>query len=290
MLSMTGYGQARREADGRIMTAEVRCVNHRFLDLGLRLPRTLTALESLTRQLAGEQLVRGHADITVTYQNTREDAVTVQLDEGLAKAYQAAIGRLQDGLSLSGEVPSVTYYAALPGVLKEQPADEDMDALIALLTEALTDAFTQVTAARTREGERLRADLKTHLDLLSGLTARLTELASGLPAEYQARLTERLAKLDAAVDPQRLAQEVAIFADRCAIDEELSRLSAHIAEMNRLLDTPGPLGKQIDFLLQEMNREANTTASKSVSLEVTSLAVQCKNEIEKLREQAQNIL
>ena len=290
MLSMTGYGQARREADGRIMTAEVRCVNHRFLDLGLRLPRTLNALEGLTRQLAGEQLVRGHADITVTYLNTREDAVTVQLDEGLAKAYQLAVARLQDKLALTDGQPDVTYYASLPGVLREQPADEDMDALTALLTEALTDAFAQVTAARAREGERLRADLKTHLDILDSLTGQLTELAAGLPAGYQARLTERLAKLDAPVDPQRLAQEVAIFADRCAVDEELSRLAAHIAEMNRLLDAPGPLGKQIDFLLQEMNREANTTASKSVSLEVTTLAVQCKNEIEKLREQAQNIL
>ena len=290
MLSMTGYGQARREADGRIMTAEVRCVNHRFLDLGLRLPRTLNALEGLTRQLAGEQLVRGHADITVTYLNTREDAVTVQLDEGLAKAYQLAVARLQDELALTDGQPDVTYYASLPGVLREQPADEDMDALTALLTEALTGAFAQVTAARAREGERLRADLKAHLDILNSLTGQLTELAAGLPAGYQARLTERLAKLDAPVDPQRLAQEVAIFADRCAVDEELSRLAAHIAEMNRLLDAPGPLGKQIDFLLQEMNREANTTASKSVSLEVTTLAVQCKNEIEKLREQAQNIL
>ena len=290
MLSMTGYGQARREADGRIMTAEVRCVNHRFLDLGLRLPRALTALESLTRQLAGEQLIRGHADITVTYLNTREDAVTIQLDEGLARAYQAAVGRLNDALDLSNETPPVTYYASLPGVLREQPADEDMDALTALLTEALTDAFAQVTEARTREGERLKADLKTHLNLLEGLTEQLTVLAPGLPADYQTRLNERLAKLDAPADPQRLAQEVAIFADRCAIDEELSRLAAHIAEMNRLLNAPGPLGKQIDFLLQEMNREANTTASKSVSLEVTKLAVQCKNEIEKLREQAQNIL
>ncbi len=290
MLSMTGYGQTRREADGRIMTAEVRCVNHRFLDLGLRLPRTLTALENLTRQLAGEMLIRGHADITVTYQNTRDDAVTVQLDEGLAKAYQAAVGRLQDALALSGETPPVTYYAALPGVLKEQPADEDMEALAALLQETLTDAFGQVTAARAREGERLKADLAAHLGILSGLTAQLTTLAAGLPAEYQARLNERLSRLDVTADPQRVAQEVAIFADRCAIDEELSRLSAHIAEMERLLETPGPLGKQIDFLLQEMNREANTTASKSVSLEVTSLAVQCKNEIEKLREQAQNIL
>ena len=156
MLSMTGYGQARHESDGRIMTAEVRCVNHRFLDLGLRLPRALTALESLTRQLAGDMLIRGHADITVTYQNTREDAVTVQLDEGLAKAYQAAVGRLQDSLGLTGELPPVAYYAGLPGVLREQPADEDMNALTALLTEALTDAFTQVTAARTRASRARR--------------------------------------------------------------------------------------------------------------------------------------
>ena len=289
MLSMTGYGQAVRESDGRTMTAEVRCVNHRFLDLGLRLPRALSALETTTRQLAGEMLVRGHADITVTYQNMREDAVSVQLDEGLAKAYQTAVSRLQTALDLPGDC-SLSYFASLPGVMREQAGEEDQEALAALLTEALTEAFSQVNAAREREGERLKADLTAHLDILAALTAELEKLAPELPRQYQARLEERLAKLSAPVDPQRLAQEVALFADRCAIDEELSRLAAHIAEMRRLLETSGPLGKQIDFLLQEMNRESNTTASKSVSLAVTNLAVQCKNEIEKLREQAQNIL
>ena len=221
MLSMTGYGQARRERDGRIMTAEVRCVNHRFLDLGLRLPRTLNALETLTRQLAGDKLTRGHADITVTYQNVREDAVAVTVDTGLARAYQAALSKLGDVLAAPDSQPPLTYIAGLPGVLREEPAEEDPAALEALLTDTLTEAFDQVCAARAREGERLKADLAEHLSLL---------------------------------------------------------------------DAPGPLGKQLDFLLQEMNREANTTASKSVSLDVTNLAVQCKNEIEKLREQAQNVL
>ena len=290
MLSMTGYGQARRERDGRIMTAEVRCVNHRFLDLGLRLPRTLNALETLTRRLAGDKLTRGHADITVTYQNVREDAVAVTVDTGLARAYQAALSKLGGVLAAPDSQPPLTYIAGLPGVLREEPAEEDPAALEALLTDTLTEAFDQVCAARAREGERLKADLAEHLSLLDGLQARLTALAAGLPAAYQARLTERLAQLNAPADPQRLAQEVALFADRCAIDEELARLAAHIAEMRRLLDAPGPLGKQLDFLLQEMNREANTTASKSVSLDVTNLAVQCKNEIEKLREQAQNVL
>ena len=289
MLSMTGYGQARHEANGRIMTAEVRCVNHRFLDLGLRLPRALTALEGLTRQLAGEQLTRGHADITVTYLNTREDAVTVQLDEGLARAYQAAVTRLQETLDLPDGAPPVTYFASLPGVLREQPADEDMDALTALLTEALTDAFAQVNAARAREGERLRADLKTHLDLLSGLTEQLTALAAQLPVGYQARLTERLAKLEAPVDPQRLAQEVAIFADRCAIDEELSRLASHIGQMRDAIACQGETGRRLDFLTQELNREVNTIGSKASDAEITKLVVTAKTEIEKLREQVQNV-
>ena len=290
MLSMTGYGRSSRETDGRSMTVEVRCVNHRFLDLGLRLPRVLNCQETLVRKLASDQLVRGHADISVTYSNTREDAVAVRSDPTLARAYLNAVSDLNDKLSLGSTLPPVSYFASLPGVLTEQPAEEDETALSALLTETLTEAFSQVSAARAREGERLKADLTLHLDALAGLTAQLTALAENLPGEYQARLTERLARMNVPVDPQRLAQEVALFADRCAIDEELTRLTAHISEMRRLTEAPGEVGKQIDFLLQEMNREANTAASKSVSLEVTNLAVQCKNEIEKLREQTQNIL
>ena len=290
MLSMTGYGRSSRETDGRSMTVEVRCVNHRFLDLGLRLPRVLNCQETLVRKLASDQLVRGHADISVTYSNTREDAVAVRSDPTLARAYLNAVSDLNDKLSLGSTLPPVSYFASLPGVLTEQPAEEDETALSALLTETLTEAFSQVSAARAREGEQLKADLTLHLDALAGLTAQLTALAENLPGEYQARLTERLARMNVPVDPQRLAQEVALFADRCAIDEELTRLTAHISEMRRLTEAPGEVGKQIDFLLQEMNREANTAASKSVSLEVTNLAVQCKNEIEKLREQTQNIL
>ena len=290
MLSMTGYGRSSRETDGRSMTVEVRCVNHRFLDLGLRLPRVLNCQETLVRKLASDQLVRGHADISVTYSNTREDAVAVRSDPTLARAYLNAVSDLNDKLSLGSTLPPVSYFASLPGVLTEQPAEEDETALSALLTETLTEAFSQVSAARAREGERLKADLTLHLDALAGLTAQLTALAENLPGEYQARLTERLARMNVPVDPQRLAQEVALFADRCAIDEELTRLTAHISEMRRLTEAPGEVGKQIDFLLQEMNREANTAASKSVSLDVTNLAVQCKNEIEKLREQTQNIL
>ena len=290
MLSMTGYGRSSRETDGRSMTVEVRCVNHRFLDLGLRLPRVLNCQETLVRKLASDQLVRGHADISVTYSNTREDAVAVRSDPTLARAYLNAVSDLNDKLSLGSTLPPVSYFASLPGVLTEQPAEEDETALSALLTETLTEAFSQVSAARAREGERLKADLTLHLDALAGLTAQLTALAENLPGEYQARLTERLSRMNVPVDPQRLAQEVALFADRCAIDEELTRLTAHISEMRRLTEAPGEVGKQIDFLLQEMNREANTAASKSVSLEVTNLAVQCKNEIEKLREQTQNIL
>ena len=290
MLSMTGYGRSSRETDGRSMTVEVRCVNHRFLDLGLRLPRVLNCQETLVRKLASDQLVRGHADISVTYSNTREDAVAVRSDPTLARAYLNAVSDLNDKLSLGSTLPPVSYFASLPGVLTEQPAEEDETALSALLTETLTEAFSQVSAARAREGERLKADLTLHLDALAGLTAQLTALAENLPGEYQARLTERLSRMNVPVDPQRLAQEVALFADRCAIDEELTRLTAHISEMRRLTEAPGEVGKQIDFLLQEMNREANTAASKSVSLDVTNLAVQCKNEIEKLREQTQNIL
>ncbi len=287
---MTGYGHAGRAEDGRQINVEVRCVNHRFLDLSLRLPRTMNAQEAFIRAAAGERLTRGHADISVTYLNTREDAVSVRVDDGLISAYLTAVTELKDRFFPADALPSLSYFAALPGALTEQPAPDDDGAVQRLLASALNDALDQVTAARAREGERLREDLTQHLDTLSALTGELLQIAPTLPDDYQARLTERLGRLSTPVEPQRLAQEVALFADRCAIDEELARLSAHIAEMRCLTAAEGPVGKQIDFLLQEMNREANTTASKSVSLAVTRLAVQCKNEIEKLREQAQNIL
>ena len=287
---MTGYGQSVLEKDGRKITVEVRCVNHRFLDLGLRLPRALNAMEASVRKAADARLIRGHADITVTYANTRTDAVTVRTDDALAAAYHTALTRLKGALALTDDSVTTAYIASLPGVLTEEAAAEDQEAVESLLAEAIDAAFAQVSEARAREGERLKADLLLHLDNLDRLQQRLKALAADLPQNYQARLTERLAHLNAPVEPQRLAQEVALFADRCAIDEELSRLASHITEMRRLCEGEGPLGKQIDFLLQEMNREANTTASKSVSLEVTQAAVQCKNEIEKLREQAQNIL
>lgn len=290
MLSMTGYGQASASADGRTVTVEIRCVNHRFLDLGLRLPRTLNVHEARVRELAKEWLIRGHADITVTYVNAREDAVMVEADVSRARAYYQAIRQIQEALGLTEASVDLQELLRQPGVLTEAPAEEDAEALQTLLLSALEEAFGQVRDARQREGEKLKRDLQSHLDILEGLTDQLTGLAKDLPAQYQESLTERLAQLRAPVEPQRLAQEVALFADRCAIDEELSRLRAHITEMRRLLESDGSLGKQIDFLLQEMNREANTTASKSVSLAVTNAAVQCKNEIEKLREQAQNIL
>ncbi len=290
MQSMTGYGQAGKSADGRSVTVEVRCVNHRFLDLHLRLPRVLNAEEAFIRETAKEQLVRGHADISVTYLNTREDAVTVTADTGRARAYWRAIGEVRSALGFDQAQDDLRMLLSQPGILNEQPAEENMDALEALLKEALEEAFGQVRSARLREGERLKADMSGHLSALAALTEQLTALAADLPAQYQARLTERLARLQSPAEPQRLAQEVALFADRCAIDEELSRLKAHIAEMRSILGAEGTIGKQLDFLLQEMNREANTAASKSVSLEVTRAAVQCKNEIEKLREQAQNVL
>jgi len=292
MLSMTGYGQAVRERDGRELAVEVRCVNHRYLDLNIRAPRAVSFLEDRVRALAAQRLERGHADITVTYRNKREDAVVIEVDEGLARSYRDALRRLNEVLDTpEGQtMPGPAFYAGLPGVLKETPRAEDQDALRALLEEALSDAFDQVAAMRAREGARLKADLACHADALSALRKKISAQAGELPGLYRAQLTERLRQLDVTVDPQRLAQEVALFADRAAIDEELARLSSHLLQLAAMAEEEGALGKKMDFIIQEMNREANTIASKSPALSVTDLAVQCKNEIEKLREQVQNVL
>ena len=290
MLSMTGYGSAAVQRDQREVTAEIRTVNHRFLDLSVKLPKGFLKWEDAVRRQVSQKLSRGHADIFVTYRNRREDAVQVELNAPLLKQYVAAVDQMAaDGLPPGTALPDASYYASLPGVLTEQSAPDDEDEVAALLREALEEALRGVGEMRAREGEALKKDLGAHLSALKGLHALMEEPAREAPALYARQLAARLNQLGASVSEERLSQEVALFADRAAVDEELSRLSSHIAQMEKLLDSPGPVGKKLDFLLQEMNREVNTIASKSPSLALTDLAVNAKNEIEKLREQAQNV-
>ena len=290
MQSMTGYGYASALRDQRELTVEIRTVNHRFLDMNIRMPRSLLSLEDLVRKQVSAAIARGHTDITVTYQNHREDASFVELNVSLLEQYMHAVNEMVlHCLPDETDLPPASYYASIPGVLTEKNTPEDEDAVSELLCEALTDALSKVRQMRGREGFALHEDLKEHLSRLEEIRDQMEAPAREAPALYAKQLTARVQALGASVTEDRLAQEIAVFSDRAAVDEELSRLKSHIEQTRGLLESKEPVGKKLDFIIQEMNREANTIASKSPALVLTDLAVRAKNEIEKLREQIQNV-
>ena len=288
MRSMTGYGRAQISQDGREMTVEVKTVNHRFLDVSVRLPRALLFAEDTVKKQLTKSLSRGHADVNVTYANSRADAREVRVDEALAAQYQQALEKLKKVSGVT-EAVSLSLLAAQPDVLVVTTNEEDREAVTALLLDVLQDALCDVLAMREKEGKALAADLTFHLDQLSSLRDRIAVLAPSVPLAYRDRLKARLEELGVVeLDEQRLAQEVALMADHCAIDEELSRLQSHIAQMRETISANGEAGRRLDFLTQELNREVNTIGSKASDAAITRLVVEAKSEIEKMREQVQN--
>ncbi len=292
MQSMTGYGRFHQEVDGREITLELKSVNHRFLDVNLRMPRGLLFLEDTVRKALAQRLSRGHVDVFVTYRNGRADARAVTVDAALAGAYLAALEELGQVVAGTGVLDdrSLMRVAAMPDVLVVSEKEEDAAAVTALCVSALGGALDALCAMRADEGEALSRDLAARLDNLAGIAERIGTRAPLVVTEYQVKLTARLAELlQAPPDPQRLAQEVALMADRAAIDEELVRLGSHIAQMRACLEQKEPVGRKLDFLVQELNREFNTIGSKASDLTIAALVVEAKAEVEKLREQVQNI-
>ena len=289
MQSMTGYGRCRVCADGRELTLELKAVNHRFLDITFRLPKNLAFLEdSLRTRINQSNLRRGHVDVFVTYQNTRTDARVVNIDAGLLEAFNAAMKTVHKSLD-DFRRASAAEVLTLSGALSVAQADEDTEAVTALAEQAFDGAVEALIAMRDREGAHLAEDLLSNLKELASLREKIAERAPSVPEEYRTRLTARLEEWQVnAVDPQRVAQEVAIMADRCAIDEELSRLEGHIVQFTDSVQNGTEVGRKLDFLLQEMNREVNTTGSKASDALITQAVVDAKCIIEKLREQVQN--
>ncbi|MEG1471330.1 MAG: YicC/YloC family endoribonuclease [Clostridia bacterium] len=286
---MTGYGRFRACRDGREMTVEIKTVNHRFLDVSFRLPKNLTFLEDTLRELINQSnLKRGHVDVVVTYQNLRADAREVTLDQNLLTAFLEAMKQVnmkQNNLKRA----SLTEVLELSGALTIAQAQEDTDEVTVLAAEAAANALTAVLDMREREGAHLCEDLLTNLSELEAIHARIANRAPCVPQEYRNRLSARLEEWQlTTVDPQRIAQEVALMADRCAIDEELSRLLSHLAQFHESVHKGVEVGRKLDFLLQEMNREVNTIGSKATDAEMAQLVVEAKCVIEKLREQVQN--
>ena len=294
--SMTGYSRVDAGETGFSLSVGIRSTNHRFLDLQARLPSTLDALEPLVRRLLKERVSRGHVEITVNL--VRGGAAELQLDRKLLAAYVATYQTLKREFGGAAE-PDVMELFRVPGLVVAGSGElepEELERVGRALERALVEGLEKLNAMRAREGEALERDLLARLARLESLRASVAKLAEKVPEYYRQRLETRVRELAASVemDGARLAQEVAYLASRSDIAEELTRFESHLDQLRHLLSESSEVGKKLDFLLQEMNREANTLLSKTtdvpeVGLEITRQAIEMKTEIEKLREQAQNI-
>ncbi len=289
MNSMTGYGRATVDQGGRQLTIELKSVNHRFLDLNFRMPRSFSFLEEDMRKQIGKKASRGHVDVFATYKNLRDDAKQVTVDLALLGAYARALDEIQKNVPCKDD-RTLMGLARLSDVLTLTEQDEDQDALRQLMRDALAVALSDLCDMRAREGKALKKDLLARVDALEALTDRIEERYPITIAEYENRLKARVLELAAMnIDEQRMAQEVAIMADRSAISEETVRLRSHFAQLREMLTEKDAVGRKLDFIVQELNREVNTISSKSQDIPITQMVVSAKAEIEKMREQVQNI-
>ena len=289
MYSMTGYGKGVCAADGAELTAEVKSVNNRFLDLAVKSPRIFLSQEEHIRAVAREYISRGHVDIYISYSDKREKQLSYSVDLSVARAYQRAAAQLKEALPGVADDTSLTFYLRLPDVVRTQEESGGDELLVSLLDGALRQAFEGLSSMRRAEGERLKADLLARMETIEGLVAGIAQRAPRVAEEYRLRLTERIEEfLAGKTDEARILTEAAIYADKCSIDEELTRLTAHIRAFRDICASE-QVGRKLDFLVQEFNRECNTVCSKSCDKEITALALQMKNEIEKIREQIQNL-
>lgn len=289
MRSMTGCGSGKIQENGWEVTVDLKTVNHRFFDLSMRLPRNLAFLEQTMRDTLGKAFKRGHTDVYLTVKRADSSAMTVSYDPQLAVLYCNAASELSARTGLENDL-TVGRLMKLEGVLTLSESEMDQETVTAICAKAAGIAAEQVIRMREHEGRHLKEDLQIHLDGVAALREKILERAPSVVTEYREKLASRLnALIPEGIDPQRLAQETALIADRCAIDEELARLDSHIRQMRDYLEAEGETGKKMDFLIQEMNREANTIGSKASDAQITQAVVDLKSEIEKLREQIQNV-
>ncbi|MBN1569607.1 MAG: YicC family protein [Acidobacteria bacterium] len=290
ILSMTGYGTGSAQNDNASVSVEIKTVNHRFLDLHLRIAREYQPLEGEIQQLVRSVLDRGRVDISVTVRSAVEGAF--ELNSNLLRGYLETADRLRQEFHFQDSLDLKTVLS-LPGILqsKEPVRAEAAAAVSELLRTSVKDALAGVLQMRVQEGEALCSDMRRNLAVMEESADRIREISGNSVEEHYKKLRERLDQLlpQGGVDPQRLAQEAALLADKCDISEELARLKSHIEQYRLLMDSKEKVGKKLDFLLQELQREANTILSKSGSLEVSNLAIAVKTDIEKLREQVQNV-
>ena len=288
--SMTGFGRCENEADGRKFSVEIKSVNHRYNDISIRLPRTMNYLEDKIRKTLMKKIMRGKTDVFINFETFSEDDVNIKVNEALAKAYCEKLDFLRNTFGLTGN-NTLDLVAKFPDVITVEKLEEDEDTIWNTLLPALEGALDNFIAMREREGEALKTDILKKADTIAEFVAKIRERAPLVAEDYRAKLTARLSELlsEPEIDEQRILTEVTVFADRACIDEEITRLESHISQLREIFCKDEPIGRKLDFLIQEMNREANTIASKSNDITITQITIELKSEIEKIREQIQNI-
>lgn len=288
--SMTGYGRYELVDGKHKLTVEFKSVNHRYLDLAVKMPRLLNCFEAQIRSLIKQNISRGKVDININYELEGSEAVVLKYNKELAAQYCSYMRQMAQEFNIADELSNVTL-ARMPDVLSMEQEDPDAKELWPLIEKAVEQAEGLFIESRLTEGEKLKKDLLDKLSHMEELADMVCERAPRVVEEYRCRLYEKLKEIvsDVAVDENRIAAEVTIYADRICVDEELVRLRTHIEHMRDELTNGGLVGRKLDFLAQEMNREANTTLSKMSDVSVSDLAIDMKTEIEKIREQIQNL-
>ncbi len=287
--SMTGFGRGRYENNGREYLVEIKSINHKYCDIGIRLPRMFNGIEYKIRQEVASRISRGKIDVYIEFRDNSADESSVNFNKELAKVY------IKDLIELGKETGidynfNVIDIVKMPDVLRKED-ENDEDLIFNEVSIALNEALDKFVEMREFEGNKLKEDIERRLDILNEKIPEIIQKSTGLVDEYIVKLNERIKevlKVDS-VDETRLAQEVVIYSDKVSIEEELTRLKSHVSQFKKLLGEASPIGKKLDFLTQEINRETNTIGSKTNSLDVTNLVVDLKTEIENIREQIQNI-
>lgn len=290
LLSMTGYGSAKGSVEGQEITVELKSVNNRYLDCSVRLPRNFLFAEDTVKQAVSAGVSRGKVDVFVSAQASQDSGTVVSVNEELARGYRDAVERIAETLGLESGLNAFSL-ARFPDVLTVERRELDKDKAAAALSEITAKAVEEFNAMRKREGERLRQDMLGKLETIEGLVSVVEERSPQTVKEYRERLEARLRDIlaDRSLDEQRVITEAAIFADRTAVDEETVRLRSHIAQFRTMLEEGSPIGRKMDFLVQEFNRESNTIGSKCSDASLAKVVVDLKSEIEKIREQLQNV-
>lgn len=289
--SMTSFGRASSEEGSKhLFSVEMKSVNSRYLDVNVRMPKSIIALEEEIRKIVNETLSRGKVDIFINQKSYSVNGSVAKVNLELAKSYLSCLKEIEENLSVKNDI-TINQIARFPEVISIVEEEESIDEIWEIINPLIKKSLLMMDEMRTIEGEKLKEDILSKLIEIEDLVSKISVISDRVPLSYKKKLENRLGELlqGVDIDESRIALEVAILSDKAAVDEEITRLNSHISQMRKTFNDKGQIGRKLDFIIQEMNREANTIASKSSDMDMTNLVINIKNLIEKIREQAQNI-